>query len=232
MLIHGFEKRRLKFLRKKMPIGSTIPEPDCRGKHDNSYSRHDNPGRLYLSPELSVARMFLAKYVPDYVSYLERRREVLVNHKEATDSVERKPIITEHYYHDVFVNEFNIHFGYPRSDTCDTCDSLEVKTEAAESEEEKGKLEKQLQDHLKLADQLVCARIVKGVENPGHSLVVVLCLHQCHALRCEHQCEAQVNLHLPPPPSLWTLCKIMSLYISQFCCAQCVCEKKDEVPTY
>lgn len=180
VLIHGFGKRRLEILRKKMPVGSTVPEPDRRGKHTNRpmkvseewhqkvrehiasfparqshYSRHDNPGRLYLSPELSVARMyqlFLSKHDPDYIAYRERRREALVSHQEA-DAEEIKPTITEHYYHDVFVNEFNIHFGLPRSDTCDTCDSLKVRIEGAATDEEKAKLEQQLQDHLKLADE-------------------------------------------------------------------------------
>lgn len=35
LLIHGFGKRRLEFLRKKMPVGSAVPEPDRRGKHTN-----------------------------------------------------------------------------------------------------------------------------------------------------------------------------------------------------
>ena len=90
VLIHGFGKRRLEFLRKKMPVGSAVPELDRRGKHSNRplkvseelhqkvrehimsfparqshYSRHNNPGRLYLSPDLSIARMYqmyLGKY--------------------------------------------------------------------------------------------------------------------------------------------------------------------------
>jgi len=180
LLIHGFGKRRLEILRKKMPVGSTVPEPDCRGKHSNRplkvsdelhqkvrehimsfpakqshYSRHDNPGRLYLSPDLSIARMyqmFLVKHDPQYVECMERRREALINHQEV-DSVEIKPIISEHYYHDIFVKEFNIHFGSPRSDTCDKCDSLQIRIDAAESDEDKAKLRQELQDHLKLADQ-------------------------------------------------------------------------------
>ena len=52
------------------------------------------------------------------------------------------------------MNEFNIHFGFPRSDTCcDTCDSLKVKIDTAENEEDKTELEKELQDHLALAEQ-------------------------------------------------------------------------------
>ena len=95
---------------------------------------------------------------PEYLAYVERRREALISHQEITESVERKPIISEHYYHDVFVNEFNIHFGLPRLDIGDNCDSLKIRTEEAETEEaetdeEKSKLKRELKDHLKLADQ-------------------------------------------------------------------------------
>lgn len=45
-----------------------------------------------------------------------------------------KPIVSKHYYHDVFVNEFNLQFGYPHSDTWDTCDSLSLKIAAANNE--------------------------------------------------------------------------------------------------
>ena len=34
-MIHGFDKRRLEVLHKKMPLGLTVHEPDCRGKHTN-----------------------------------------------------------------------------------------------------------------------------------------------------------------------------------------------------
>ena len=126
LLIHGFGKRRLEFLRKKMPAGSAVPEADRRGKHNNRprkvseelhqkvrdhikslparqshYSRHDNHGRLYLSPDLSIARlyqMFLVEHDPEYLAYVERRREALISHQEITESVERKPVISEHYY--------------------------------------------------------------------------------------------------------------------------------------
>ena len=40
--------------------------------------------------------------------------------------IEKKPIVSKHYYHDFFVQEFNTHFGYSRSDTCDTCDHLRL----------------------------------------------------------------------------------------------------------
>ena len=95
--------------------------------------------------------MFLVKHDPRYVECMERRREALVSHQEV-DSEEIKPIVSERYYHDIFVKEFNIHFRSPRSDTCDKCDSLHINIEAAESDGDKAQLEQELQAHLMLAE--------------------------------------------------------------------------------
>ena len=55
-------------------------------------------------------------------------------------------------YHDIFVTEFNIHFGYPRSDSCSTCDSLTVQIEAS-TELERPELQKYLREHQQLAQE-------------------------------------------------------------------------------
>ncbi len=55
-------------------------------------------------------------------------------------------------YHDIFVNEFNMHFGYPRTDSCSTCDGLTVQIESA-TELEKPQLEQTLEVHHKLAQE-------------------------------------------------------------------------------
>ena len=64
----------------------------------------------------------------------------------------RKPLVTEHMYHDIFVTEFNIHFGYRRSDSCSTCDSLTVQIEAS-TELERPELQKNLYEHQQLAQE-------------------------------------------------------------------------------
>ena len=168
--IHGFGKRRLEVLRKKFLAGFLLPEPDQRGRHVNRpnkvseelhqkvcdhiasfpsrpshYSRHRNSSRLYLSPDLSIERMyelFLSAHNPEYLEYIERKKQALINH-ETVEIVEVKPIVTKHYYNDTFVNEFNLHFGYPRSDTCDTCDHLNMEISTKE-DDEKARLQKQL----------------------------------------------------------------------------------------
>ena len=52
---------------------------------------------------------------------------------------------------DIFVSDFNIHFGYPRSDTCSTCNNLPIEIDETPSEQEKIKLKEKLHQHQALA---------------------------------------------------------------------------------
>ena len=63
----------------------------------------------------------------------------------------RKPLVSEHMYHDIFVTELNIHFRYPCSDSCSTCGGLAVQIKAA-TEAEKPLLQSTLQ-HQQLAKE-------------------------------------------------------------------------------
>ena len=78
----------------------------------------------------------------------------------------------------MFVSEFNIRFGYLRSDTCDTCDSLRIRIEASDNEE-KAKLEADLQDHLKLADEGYASlrKDCENAKNHGHKVVIMYSRH-------------------------------------------------------
>ena len=172
-IVHGFGPKRLQVLRQKLKSGDL--EADRRGKHGNHesvkeevkdkvkahimsypsrhshYSRKDNSNRVHLSPELSIARLyrdFLEKYDPDYIQLEEENRQLKMSHKPTQKL--RKPLITEHLYHDILVTDFNIHFGYPRTDTCSTCDSLRIKIEAA-PEVGRMELEEELRQHQQLA---------------------------------------------------------------------------------
>ncbi|CAI6374563.1 unnamed protein product [Macrosiphum euphorbiae] len=79
------------------------------------YSRQDNNEKRYLSAELSVHKMYemyIEKYEPDIY-------EILINGRKA------KPIVKYPYFLKYFNNNFNLSFGNPKSDTCQTCDRLD-----------------------------------------------------------------------------------------------------------
>ena len=174
--VHGFSPKRLLILRRKLGTGEL--QPDRRGKHGNHqsvdeeakdlvrnhietyptrrshYSRKDNMERVYLPPELSIARLhneFLKKYDPEYIQLKEENRKHLIANEPVPKL--RKPLVTEHMYHDIFVTEFNIHFGYPRTDSCSTCDNLTVQIEASGGRPAADELQKTLQAHQQLAQE-------------------------------------------------------------------------------
>lgn len=78
--------------------------------YSSHYSRHDNPNRCYLSPELSVAKMY----------QLYKEKCFNEGHNPVSSWVYRK----------IFNESFNLSFGVPKSDTCKTCDHLQVSIES------------------------------------------------------------------------------------------------------
>ena len=86
-----------------------------------------------------------------------------------------------------FSNEFNLYFGYPHSDTCSTCDSLQLQIEGTDNVEEKEKLEAELKRHHTLA--VICCpekrlsakqRLLVEVELSGYwFLTEVFCQYSC-----------------------------------------------------
>ena len=68
-----------------------------------------------------------------------------------------KAHILLHTYRDIFNGEFNLGFALPRTDTCATCDKLALKVRSSEGAE-KEKLEKELEEHHKLAESAFTMR--------------------------------------------------------------------------
>ena len=62
-----------------------------------------------------------------------------------------KPLVSYEYYLQYFNENFNISFGYPKTDTCSMCDQLEVQLDAA-SDAIKVSVRQQKEDHLRKAE--------------------------------------------------------------------------------
>ena len=58
-----------------------------------------------------------------------------------------KPAVKEWLYRKVFNEDFNLGFGYPRSDTCQLCHGLKIGLEAASDQTERDELNVQLAEH-------------------------------------------------------------------------------------
>ena len=176
----GFGPKRLLVLKQKMKSAAEVCiELDRRGRHGNRpqkvpeevrelvrdhirtfparnshYSRKDNHGRTYLSSDLSIARLyknFLQIHDPQYLALQEANLQRKISH-QPLETI-KKPLVSEHFYHDIFTNEFNIYFGYPRTDTCSTCDGLSIKIAGETDFSKKQKLEEELEAHKVLAQE-------------------------------------------------------------------------------
>lgn len=153
LAIHGVTIARIHRLQNSLLYCGKSPK-DGRGKHHNRehkypncivdlikhhiksfaarkshYSLKDNPNRKYLPENLNVSKMhnmFIDKY------------RIRISYK---------------IYWKIFHEEFNIKFGYPRSDTCSFCDSIQQKlNDPKQSAEEIAKLRTEKELHLKKAE--------------------------------------------------------------------------------
>ena len=119
----------------KKQIRQHIESFPCRKSH---YYQTDNRKRRYLSENLSISRMYLL--------YLEKHEPQV---KDSGD----KPQVKEWLYRKIFNEEYNLSFGYPRSDTCETCDLLHVAIQASKSDTEREEATSELAEHQEKASQ-------------------------------------------------------------------------------
>lgn len=142
--IHGLQKSkgRLNNIVSKKIRGTSIPEKDKRGKHENRpnqindqrkesvrrhidlipkyqshYSRAENLGKVYLNCDMTISRLYSDFYVP----WCQK------------ENIE--PVL-EHTYRKIFCTEYNIGFKLPKSDTCKTCDQLNIRLDSARNKNE------------------------------------------------------------------------------------------------
>ena len=85
----------------------------------------------------------------------------------------RKPLASEHFYHDIFTGEFNIYFGYPRTDTCSTCDGLQLKIAARIREFGGGASKSQIIGRVGLSSRSTCmSSIMESSQRKGKLIII------------------------------------------------------------
>lgn len=142
--------------------GVSAPVPDKRGRHktrphklkdeikeyikqhilqfpseESHYSRTTNIHKKYLSPLLTITKM--------YQLYLEKCTE---------DNVDQVFRVKECTYRNVFVSEFNLSFGHPKSDTCSKCDAGQSNEEHVKNYQEGYHLMKSDREKVKTSDNM------------------------------------------------------------------------------
>lgn len=163
LAVHGLQhsKRRIELLYNQLSKGVSTPASDKRGKHQNRvnkvsdsdlenvrahiksipkytshYSRHKNPDKVYIDHDSSISALY-----NDY--YLSWCQDKGLNP------------VKESYYRKVFCNDFNIGFKLPKTDTCKTCDFLNIQIKNAEvTSESADNFKTQLELHHRKAEAL------------------------------------------------------------------------------
>lgn len=201
--IHGVTKFRIENIAKSLK-SNISSRPDMRGRHQNRpnkipqnvvkavddhirsfprrsshYSREKNDGKFYLPAELNVSKMhklFLEKYEPDVFREMQKGKE-------------SKPQITYDFYHRYFLHNFNISFGSPRSDTCQTCDRMQNMINAEQNIENKASLQAEKQLHIRKSESFYTSLKEKSKLAIDDISVEVLCF------------DYEQNLPLPHVPA-------------------------------
>lgn len=139
--LYQISRGKIDMILREIKSGVSAPNPDCRGKHKNRphkmdkdvvnriiehissfpaeqshYSRNKNIHKLYLSPLLNVSKL--------HRLYIEKCEE---------ENLPDKYKIKISSFSKIFETEFNLSFGYPKSDTCATCDAGEANEEHKEN---------------------------------------------------------------------------------------------------
>ncbi len=98
--------------------------------------------------------MFLVAHNPEYIQHMKDKQKAIINHtagnEEESEVDDMKPLVSKHYYNDVFVTEFNLYFGYPRSDSCCVCDRIRSELQN-DDEDNAANLRSELNNHLDAA---------------------------------------------------------------------------------
>lgn len=132
--LHGITKGKIEYLQRSLKTTGKAPV-DLRGKHENHkkiaadikekvfnhinsfkgrlshYSLKDSK-KMYLPEDLSIKKM--------YKMFIEENNN--------------EKIVSYEFYRHIFNTQFNIAFGYPRTDTCSTCDTYLAKAKVLEEE--------------------------------------------------------------------------------------------------
>lgn len=138
MSVHGLQKSRgrINNIVKMKSTGAVVPNQDGRGKHKNRpnkisdeqvnsvkthidmipkyqshYSRNNNLNKTYLNCDMTISGLYNDYYVP----WCEK--ENILPIKESA-------------YRKIFCTSYNIGFKLPKSDTCKTCDEMNIKIDS------------------------------------------------------------------------------------------------------
>lgn len=149
--LHGISKKRLENIQKSLKKSGAAPT-DMRGKHENRPKKLSSETKECVVTHISSFKGRESHYSMKKTQKVYLPEELNVQKMHAMYR-EKYPLNLVSYetYRTIFCENFNIAFGYPRSDTCSTCDqftatvkSLYTKVKMESNEVEKNILLQQI----------------------------------------------------------------------------------------
>lgn len=209
--LHGISLSRVDRLQVCIKSNNHSPK-DRRGKHENRPniipdtiinqineqicpSRESNSNVTYLSPDLNLKIM--------HNLYLDKYETEIYNQHKNGEEVH--PKVKYDFFTCHFADNFNISFGFPRTDTCQTCDHLKMVIDAQIEVDQKLVLQSEKDLHVAKAE-LFYKDLKKYIEEAKilDKKIEVLCF------------DYQQNLPLPHVPAGDVFYK-RQLWVYKFC---------------
>ena len=180
--IHAIGRGRTEFLIKKLKNGQVGPKIDQRGKHDKHKKK-------YSTEDIETVKQFI-EMCPKYESHYSRRNNYNKTYMSMEYNIanlydeyarkcnqEEKSFVSADKFRRIFTEEFNISFKGPKSDTCATCDELNIKINEAKRSKQVEDLQKITLDkelHLRKADAAFnCLKSAKAEAQQNQNVHVI-----------------------------------------------------------
>ncbi|KAF6033697.1 hypothetical protein EB796_007999 [Bugula neritina] len=119
-------KEQLETIRKSLIETEHLPQ-DGRGRHDNRPHRLSDYAKQAVLDHIKTFTL-LKSYLGDYLLQELNTTRMRTLFQDAHPPYD----VSHETYHNLLYENFNISFGYPRKDTCSTCDELVLKIQYAE----------------------------------------------------------------------------------------------------
>lgn len=140
--MHGITKNKLIYIKESLKLTGAAPK-DKRGKHSAIHRKLDDLTKRFVCDHIKSFKGRQSHYslkdtkktyLPEELTIKKMFNLFKEMHPNAKVSYET--------YRTIFNKEFNISFGYPRSDTCAVCDEFQIKVKSLSAENDKDEIRK------------------------------------------------------------------------------------------
>lgn len=132
--LHGITKGKVEYLQKSFKTTGKAPV-DLRGKHENHKKiAPETKEKVFNHINSFKERLSHYSLTDSRKIYLPEDLTIKKMYQMFTEENSNEKLVSYESYRHIFNTQFNIAFGYPRMDTCSTCDAYLAKAKVLEEE--------------------------------------------------------------------------------------------------